>query len=172
MSDDALLGSADAAAGEVQLSLLVPVGEQRVWSALTSAEELPTWIGRVVGSPLAAGSEFGLWHEETVKSSHVVRRWSPPTLLQLTWDFPDETPSLVTFRLEARGEENTLVTVEHHGLDDPISYAAGWHRHLTYLAAHLTGRDLLWEHFWDGFDTLIDRYRTAGRREPSGFVGG
>lgn len=160
ISDDALLGSADVTAGEVYLSLLVRVGVQRVWSALTSAAEFPTWIGRVVGPPLAADSEFELWHEETVKSSHVVRRWSPPTLLELTWDFPDETPSVVTFRLEARGEANTLVTVAHHGLDDPTSYAAGWHRHLTYLAAHLTGRDLPWESFWDGFDMLVDRYRT------------
>lgn len=94
-----------------------------------------------------------------MKSSHVVEQWSPPTLLQLAWDFPGETPSRVAFHLDARGDANTLVTVEHRGLDDPISYAAGWHRHLTYLVSHLTGQDLAWESFWDGFDVLADKYR-------------
>lgn len=106
-----------------------------------------------------------------MKSSHVVKRWSPPTLLELTWDFPDETRSRVTFHLDGQVDANTLVTVEHRGLDDPISYAAGWHRHLTYLASHLTGQDLAWESFWDGFDTLADRYRTetegASSRHPN-----
>lgn len=94
-----------------------------------------------------------------MKSAHVVQQWKHPDLLELTWDFPDETPSRVTFQLDAQGAGNTLVIVEHRGLEDPISYAAGWHRHLTYLASHLTGQDLAWEGFWDDFDTLADKYR-------------
>lgn len=145
----------------MHLSLVVSSDVQRVWAALTSAEDLLTWIGRLDGPPLGAGSEFDLWHEETVKSSHIVERWSPPTRLALTWEFPGETPSRVTFHLAAQGDANTLVTVEHHGLDDPVSYAAGWHRHLTYLASHLTGQDLAWENFWDGFDALAVKYRNS-----------
>ena len=165
--DAQLLGSADETTGEVHLSLVVSGDAQRVWAALTSAGELPAWIGRLAGSPLEAGSEFDLWHEEAVKSSHVVERWGPPTLLELTWDFPDETPSRVTFHLDAQVDANTLVTVEHRGLDDPICYAAGWHRHLTYLASHLNGQDLAWENFWDGFDALADKYRTGTERASS-----
>lgn len=78
-----------------------------------------------------------------------------PHLLELTWDFPDEAPSRVTFQLDAQGAGNTLVIVEHRGLEDPASYAAGWHLHLTYLASHLTGQDLA----WDDFDTRAHKYR-------------
>lgn len=158
--DAQVRGIVDEAKGKVRLSLVVPGGVARAWCALTSAAELPTWIGRIAGPPLGAGIKFDLWHEEVLKSSHVVQRWSPPTLLELTWDFPDEKPSRVSFHLDAQGA-NTLVTIEHRGLDDPISYAAGWHRHLTYLASHLAGRNLPWSDFWDGFDVLIDKYRTG-----------
>lgn len=139
---------------------------QRAWAALTSADELSTWMGRIVGPPLGAGSEVDLWHEEVVKSSHVVQRWGPPALLELTWDFPDETPSRVSFNLDAQGAD-TLVTVDHQGLDDPVSYAAGWDRHLTYLASHLSGQNLAWSCFWDGFDVLVGLYREGSEGASS-----
>lgn len=157
--DTQLMGVLDEGARDVHLDLIMPADVQRVWSALTCAGELPSWLARIVGPPLRTGSEFELWHEESVKSSHVVQRWNPPTLLELRWDFPGETLSQVTFHLAGQSDGNTLLTVQHRGLDDPPSYAAGWHRHLTYLASHLTGHDLPWEQFWDGFDELAEKYR-------------
>lgn len=164
--DEPLLGSVDESRGDVRLSIVVSADVQRVWTALTSGDDLPTWIGRLAGPPLGAGSQFDLWHENVVKSSHTIQLWNPPTLLKLTWDFPDEPRSQVTFHLEAQLEAMTLVRVEHRGLDDPISYAAGWHRHLTFLAAHLSGRDLTWESFWDDVDALADEYRAGPHRRP------
>lgn len=39
-----------------------------------------------------------------------------------------------------------------------MSYAAGWHRHLQYLEAHLRGGDLPLEGFWTGYDRLVELY--------------
>lgn len=39
-----------------------------------------------------------------------------------------------------------------------VSYAAGWHRHLQYLEAHLRGGDLPLEGFWTGYDRLVELY--------------
>ncbi len=40
-----------------------------------------------------------------------------------------------------------------------VPYAAGWHRHLEFLAAHLDGHDRPWSQFWAGYDDLAARYR-------------
>lgn len=48
--------------------------------------------------------------------------------------------------------------VIHKGLADPVAYAAGWHQHLEYLAAHLGGQDRPFSDFWSGYDVLVARY--------------
>ena len=161
MSCDALMGSADQTSRRARLSLTVAGDAPVVWRALTFAAETPFWLGRIVGPPLSAGIEFALWHQEAVRSLHVVRQWVPHRVLEWTWDFPDESPSRVTFHLAGCGGTETVVTVEHHDLDEPVAYAAGWHRHLTYLAAHLAGQDLPWGAFWDGYDALVADYQAT-----------
>lgn len=47
------------------------------------------------------------------------------------------------------------------GLQDPWPYAAGWHRHLDHLRAHLSGQNLPMQGFWDGYDELLRLYRST-----------
>jgi hypothetical protein len=89
-----------------------------------------------------------------------VTRWQPGWVMAMTWDFPDDATSgtsAVSFALAARADR-TLVRIEHDGLTEPAGYAAGWHRHLEYLAAHLDGTDKPFEDFWDGYDALQAQY--------------
>jgi uncharacterized protein YndB with AHSA1/START domain len=151
-----LLGEANLERGSVALELAVPSTPDEVWTALTEPDHLSHWLGRAEGQP-SREARFALWHDDTTRSTHTVTRWQPGWLLAMTWDLPDEGTSSVSFGLAAR-EDRTLVALEHDGLTAPAGYAAGWHRHLEYLAAHLDGADLPLDEFWDGYDDLLARY--------------
>jgi uncharacterized protein YndB with AHSA1/START domain len=151
-----LLGEANIERGSVALELAVPSTPDEVWTALTEPDHLSHWLGRTEGSP-ARDAQFAIWHDATTRSTHTVTRWQPGWLLAMTWDFPDEGTSVVSFAVAAR-KDRTPVALEHQGLTEPTGYAAGWHRHLEYLAAHLEGSDKTFEDFWDGYDALLARY--------------
>jgi len=152
-----LLGAADPRVGRVRLTRSLPADRRTVWTALTDPERLAAWLGRLDGSLDRLGSRVRIWHEESVRSGHTVLEWSPQQSLALTWEFPDEPDSTVRFELSAGSPTN--VTVTHEGLTEPAEYAAGWHRHLDYLEAHLAGADLPWADYWTGYDDLVARHR-------------
>ncbi len=158
MTGAPLLGSADG--GIVRLTRVLPATTPVVWEALSDGRRLPAWLGRLVGRLDGVGSRVELWHEEAVRSCHTVLRWVPRRVLGLTWEFPDEPDSAVTFELEPGDpdDDRTWLRLTHEGLTDPPGYAAGWHRHLDFLDAHLTGTDLRFEDFWTGYDDLVARY--------------
>lgn len=148
-------GSARHRTARVSVDVLAE--PERIWTALVRPMSLATWLGRVVEGNPGPGPGFALEHSGGQRSRHTVRRWERPRRLALTWDFPDEARSSVGFDLEVL-PEGTRITVVHEDLDDPASYAAGWHRHLQYLAAHVDGDALPWEEFWDGYDELRAAY--------------
>ena len=152
-----LLGSVDLKRGSVALACSLPAAPDEVWRALTEPSRLARWLGRVADGSPAQDGQFAIWHDEAVSSAHTVTRWEPGRGLAMTWDFPDENTSQVSFGLSPRGD-GSLVSVQHEGLGEPVNYAAGWHRHLDYLAAHLAGEDKSFETFWDGYDSLVERY--------------
>lgn len=162
MADGELYGAADPDSGTVRLTRQLAADRSAVWRALTDAGPLSAWLGRLVGRIDGPGARVHLWHEESVRSGHVVRRWEPEEVLGLTWHFPDEPESRVTFLLSG-GPGTTTLTLDHEGVPEAAAYAAGWHRHLDYLAAHLAGRDRSFDDFWAGYDDLLARYRAAGR---------
>lgn len=153
-----ILGRADVAGRLTQLKTPLVGGTGVVWRALTDPEQAMTWLGRMSPAPSGRGSIFEVWHDDRVRSRHEVLQWQPERSLRITWEFPDETTSDVTFFLEDRGPQ-TEVIVCHENLDDPVSYAAGWHRHLEYLDAHLRGNDGDLADFWEGYPDLLARYR-------------
>ena len=155
-----LLGTVDREARSLHLTAQLAATPGQVWFALTRPEDLVAWLGRVEDGLPAPATRFALWHDATTCSHHTVVDWQPERLLGLTWDFPEEAESAVRFALEAAGD-GTRLTVVHEELADPVAYAAGWHRHLEYLAAHLTGTDRPFEDFWDGYETLVERYGSA-----------
>ncbi len=63
-----------------------------------------------------------------------------------------------------RSTGTATLTVHHEDVEDAVSYAAGWHRHLQYLEAHLRGGDLPVDDFWSGYDDLVELYDEARSR--------
>lgn len=142
----------------MQLALPGPV--DHAWEALTDGEHTICWLGRLDVTTITEGGVFDLWHDEGVRSRHTVLQWRPRHVLALTWDFPDEQPSRVTFTLTAANSATATLTVHHEHLEDPVPYAAGWHRHLQYLEAYLRGGALPMADFWTGYDNLVELYES------------
>ena len=164
MNVPALLGRADPVSGTVRLQHVLPASIGAAWEALTTPAHTITWLGRLTGAPLREGAVVALWHDEHVRSDHHVLQCEPPWALRLTWDFPDEQPSTVLFSLTEAVPGATQLTVLHEGLEDPVSYAADWHRHVEYLDAHLRGTDRSAGDFWDGYQSLLERYHEGATR--------
>lgn len=154
-------GVARPDAGEAEVALTVPVPRRTVWAALTEPARLATWLGRVEGS-LTDPAGFVVRHDAETASRHRVTHRREQDSWALTWDFPEEPPSAVAFALTGEPEGPTTVTVLHAGLADAVGYAAGWHRHLELLGAHLLGAPAPGD-FWDGHDVLVARYRPVDR---------
>lgn len=164
---EAALGGADLVAGAVRLRYLLPASVERAWAGLTDPDHVVAWLGRLVGGPLRVGHDVEIWHDEDVRSRHTVVLCEPPHRLRMTWDFPGESTSVVLFTLTEAPGAGTRLDVLHEALEDPVSYAAGWHRHLEYLDAHLRGADRPFDDFWDGYDDLVERYRAGAARSTT-----
>ena len=160
MSNLLVEGIARPSEGVVRLRVQLPVPTDAAWSALTQPCELGEWLGRVEGK-VAEGEHFVIWHDEETPSQHEVIGWDPGRHLELTWDFPGENVSRVLFGLVPDVGTTQLVLVHH--VADPISYAAGWHRHLEYLAAHLAAESMDAKDFWTGHDDLVGRYTATAQ---------
>lgn len=100
--DDASEGPARtrSAGGSVEID----ASPERVWRALTEAEELERWFpleARV--EPGEGGSIFMSWQNEYAGESEILT-WDPPTLLRISWGWAEEGPIQVTeYRIEAKG---------------------------------------------------------------------
>lgn len=166
MQAPAIVGHVDKAHGDVRMHVALSSPVEDVWRALTDGERVARWLGRLDVDAVTSDGHFELWHDDVVRSRHAVLEWRPPHLLTVTWDFPDERASQVAFALAEADSSGATLSVHHQGLDDAVSYAAGWHRHLQYLEAHLRGDDLSIDDFWTGYDELVQLY-DAQQRDPA-----
>lgn len=126
-----------------------------LWAHLTGAEGLDAWLAALDGEP-GPGATYGLWHDDLTRSEHTVLDWEPERRLRLTWDFPDEEPSEVSFLVDGG-----RLWIEHRGLTSPASYAAGWRQHARYLVQHLAGHPLAPDAFWDEWDERVAQEQSA-----------
>ncbi|WP_307793656.1 SRPBCC domain-containing protein [Actinotalea soli] len=156
-----IVGRADAVGGEVRMRVTLPAPVEQAWLALTDSQRTVSWLGRLDTVAIAEGGRFDLWHDKTVRSRHTVTKWHSGHLLSLTWDFPEERTSRVTFTLAEESPSTSRLTLHHEDLEDAVSYAAGWHRHLQYLHGHLRGDDLPIDDFWSGYDDLVELYASS-----------
>jgi len=125
---------------------------ERVWEALTDAEQSGEYWGHRNVSDWQAGSR---WEHQRTDGTGVadvvgtVVESSPPTRLVTTWAAPDappgDHPSRVTFEIEPYGEIVRL-TVTHQDLADEAERrgaAAGWAAVLSNLKSFIeTGHSL------------------------------
>jgi uncharacterized protein YndB with AHSA1/START domain len=102
-------GTAETRSAAGQVELAVPI--ERVWRALTEAEDLARWFpleAKVEPGPegrvwMSWGHEYGAWSD--------VRAWEPPHHLAISWRFGDEPVQVTDYRLEGRGGATHLRVV-------------------------------------------------------------
>jgi len=158
----------------LQIQRFLPGPIERVWEYLTDSELRSEWLAS--GSMLPEeGSEFTFtWRNDELDGNpdrgaaaadpdcsadehsmtcHIVS-WEPPTKLAFTWSNSGD----VTIELETRGDE-VLLTLTHNKLPDQstvIGVSTGWHAHLDYLIARLSGMQP--EPFWENYNRLKAEY--------------
>lgn len=143
----------------IERTIRIAAPRSRVWRALTQAEEFGRWFGaKLAGQSFRPGErvrgQITICKYEHVWFDVVVERLEPETLFSFHWhpyaiekdvDYSQETPTLVTFRLEAEGERATLVTVVESGFDHVPPQrrfeafrmnSAGWEGQLANIAKH------------------------------------
>ena len=139
MSDSLALviGNGPARRVEVRRSIKAPI--QRVWEAITDANEISSWWqpatfekregGRVRVFMDAGGDPF---------VDGIVKVFQPPYLLEFSWNEADDKPGLVRFDLVEESSDQTIVTfTQFVPVSEVIPAAAGWHDIVDRLASFL-----------------------------------
>ena len=138
---------------EIRRELVVEAPIERVWSALTSAEELAQWFGDSAEIDLVPGGRAKIgWSEYDSIADCIVEVVDRPTRFSFRWsamnDTPPETQSLlVEFTLRQEGDSTHVTLLETGFADLPdelyderlAENSSGWDSELedlrTYLAA-------------------------------------
>jgi uncharacterized protein YndB with AHSA1/START domain len=145
----------------IERSTHIQAPRERVWRALTDAEEFGTWFGAdLKGQTIAPGERVrgpitipGYTH---VTFDVVFDRVEPPSLLSYRWhphavepnvDYSQEEPTLVTFTLKEAPGNGTMLTVVETGFDNVPPHrrlvafrgnSAGWEMQLKNIARHVS----------------------------------
>lgn len=115
----------------IERSVVINAPRERVWRALSNAEEFGNWFGaNLKGQTFAPGQHvrgpITIKGYEHVYMDVVVERVEPQTLLSYRWhpyamdpavDYTKEEPTLVTFTLNDASGTGTLLTVVESGFD-------------------------------------------------------
>jgi uncharacterized protein YndB with AHSA1/START domain len=145
----------------IERSILINASRERVWRALSNAEEFGAWFGaNLTGQTFKPGQRaHGLLSNcghEDVYFDVVVERIEPQDVLSFHWhpysidptvDYKAEQPTLVTFTLKDAPGNNILLTVVESGFDKIPAYrrsmafemhTKGWEAQLQNVARHVT----------------------------------
>lgn len=115
---------------------------EQVWAGLTEPDVLAAWLGTAVTADVKAGGRLVVDHGDGYRSTSDLRRADPPSRLDMTWEFPDEPTSQLSWHL-AEVNDHCVLTLQHTGLGAlSSSYGPGWVTHVTYLEAALAGQPL------------------------------
>jgi uncharacterized protein YndB with AHSA1/START domain len=115
----------------IERSILIDAPRERVWRALSNAEEFGTWFGaNLKGQAFTAGQRargnITYPGYEHIMFDVLVERVEPQQLLSYRWhpyavdpavDYTQEEPTLVTFTLADAPGNGTLLTVVESGFD-------------------------------------------------------
>lgn len=144
----------------IERSVVINAPRDRVWRALSNAEEFGTWFGaNLKGQTFAPGQRArgqstGCGHEN-VWFDVVIERIEPQDLLSYRWhpysvdpsvDYSREQPTLVTFTLKDAPDNGTLLTVVETGFDNVPPHrrleafrmhSQGWEKQLDNIMHHV-----------------------------------
>lgn len=115
----------------IERSIVIDAPRDRVWRALSNAEEFGTWFGvKLDGQTFAPGQrvrgQITACGHEDVWFDVVIERIEPMDLFSYRWhpyaidpsvDYSREQPTLVTFTLKDAPGNGTLLTVVESGFD-------------------------------------------------------
>ena len=124
------------------------------WFHLADFERLPEWLGQPTW---VADGVIDVDHGDGYVCRSEVARCDPhDRVLAVSWKFPDEPETSVTFNIESRVGGSRLV-LRHTGLGSLANeYRVGWQTHLTYFAASLAGEPLDMADFWNVHATIAN----------------
>jgi uncharacterized protein YndB with AHSA1/START domain len=146
----------------IERSIVINAPLERVWRAVSNAEEFGTWFGvNLKGMSFAPGQRTR-GHITYPGYEHIwfdvaVERVEPQSLLSFRWhpfaidpdvDYSNEEPTLVTFTLEDAEGSGTLLTVVESGFDKVPPHrrleafrmnSQGWDAQMQNIARHLNG---------------------------------
>ena len=145
----------------IERSVVINAPRERVWRALSNAEEFGTWFGaNLKGQAFAPGKRARgqITHcgYEHVYFDVVIERIEPQSLLAYRWhpypidpavDYTKEEPTLVTFTLKDAPGRGTLLTVVESGFDKVPPErrleafrmnSRGWEGQMNNIVRHVT----------------------------------
>lgn len=145
----------------IERSVVINAPRERVWRALSNAEEFGTWFGaNLKGQTFAPGQrargQITIPGYEHVHFDVVIERIEPQKLLSYRWhpyavdpavDYTKEQPTLVTFTLKDAPGNGTLLTVVESGFDNVPSHrrleafrknSAGWEGQIRNIVRHVS----------------------------------
>jgi uncharacterized protein YndB with AHSA1/START domain len=119
---------------QIERSIVINAPRDRVWQAISDAEEFGTWFGaNLKGLTFAPGQrtrgiiDSAMCGHDDCYFDVVIERIEPQDLLSFRWhpyaidptaDYTQEQPTLVTFTLKDAPGNGTLLTVVESGFDN------------------------------------------------------
>ena len=146
----------------IERSVQLQASRERVWQALTNAEEFGEWFGvKLQGQAFVPGqrnrAQLSIKGYEHVWLEMLIERVEPTTTMAYRWhpfavdtsvDYSVEEPTLVTFTLTDAPDGTTQLTVVESGFDRVPAHrrleawrmnSGGWEGQLRNIAKHLHG---------------------------------
>jgi uncharacterized protein YndB with AHSA1/START domain len=125
---------------QLHFARVLDVPLERVWSALTTSEEVSNWFTKAEVDLREGGtytldfSQYG--HEGTYP--YRIRKLEPPRVVE--FQFGEHEDDVVRWELFADGDRTLLVLINRlSGGADAAGQLGGWHYHLDRLPSHLAG---------------------------------
>jgi uncharacterized protein YndB with AHSA1/START domain len=145
----------------IERSVVINAPRERVWRALSNAEEFGTWFGAdLKGQSFAPGQRargrITIPGYDHIHFDVVIERMEAPSMLSYRWhpyavdpavDYTKEAPTLVTFTLKDAPGNGTLLTVVESGFDNVPPHrrleafrmnTRGWEGQIRNIVRHVT----------------------------------
>ena len=145
----------------IERSIIINAPRERVWRALSSAEEFGDWFGaNLAGQTFAPGQrargQITACGHEHVFFDVIVERMEAPSVFAYRWhpyaidpaiDYTQEQPTLVTFTLKEAPGDSTVLTVVESGFDNVPPHRRmeafrmnnrGWEAQINNIARHVS----------------------------------
>jgi uncharacterized protein YndB with AHSA1/START domain len=152
--------STDSNTDRIERSILINAPRERVWRALSDAEQFGSWFGADLKGQSFAAGQVARGHitypgYEHIFFEAVIERIEPQDLFSYHWhpyavdaaiDYSGEEPTLVTFTLQDASGGGTLLTVVESGFDKLPAHrrqeafrmnSGGWDAQMENIKRHV-----------------------------------